>query len=152
MNEYEEFLLVYQKFAKYKRKAILVPILILVGVTIIVITDMVPINPFILYMIAMGVAIYFEYKNRTESTNFNRLKKILKKYNPEVLKNEELLFFLDYQLMNSFKTDGTRLLKKFSSSPINEEFNEILLDMTTYHGEMSTKYHSEQSIESLLKK
>lgn len=101
MNEYQQIVARYKKYKQYEWKVLFVSIGLLILASIFVSLDLIRINPFVVYLFAMGVALYYAWHIRVETKNFYQLKRFLKKHDVETLKDKELLFFIDYQLTHA---------------------------------------------------
>lgn len=106
MNEYQYIWSLYQKHKRYELKIILLSCALLVLASVFVALNLFRIHPFALYLIAMGITLYFALRIRVESKNYGKLENYLKENDPEVLKNKELVFFIDYHLAHSFEQES----------------------------------------------
>lgn len=118
MEEFQQVVAMYQKQKKYERNVIILSISLMIVASIFVAIDVVRINPFIVYLVGMGIVLLYTLKKRVASTKYDQLQKYLKLNNLEISKNKELVFFIDYQLGQSFneelksKVKNEKLAKK----------------------------------------
>ena len=105
MKEFQEFSALYQKQKQYKVKVVGLTFFLLILVTVFVLINTRRINPFMLYVVAMGVVIFYAVKTRKVSPNYDLLLTFVKKNKPELLKEKELLFFIDYKLDKRYEKD-----------------------------------------------
>lgn len=115
MKEFQEFSALYQKQKQYKVKVVGLTFFLLILVTVFVLMNTRRINPFMLYVVAMGVVIFYAVKTRKVSPNYDLLITFLKKNKPELLKEKELLFFIDYNLEKRYEKNPERLVKQLKS-------------------------------------
>ncbi|KAF1303012.1 hypothetical protein IV487_04030 [Enterococcus saccharolyticus] len=132
MNEYQTILAMYQKHRHYNRNVVLVSGVLLVAVSIFVSADVVRINPFILYLIAMGIAIFYAMRTRVESKNYQSLQRFLRK-EKEIVKNKELLFFIDYQLANHYGNEADELFKYAKNEEANTYLKQLISEIASYY-------------------
>lgn len=118
MEEFQQVVAMYQKQKKYERNVIILSISLMIVASIFVAIDVVRINPFIVYLVGMGIVLLYTLKKRVASKKYDQLQKYLKLNNLEISKNKELVFFIDYQLGQSFneelksKVKNEKLAKK----------------------------------------
>lgn len=118
MEEFQQVVAMYQKQKKYERNVIILSISLMILASIFVAIDVVRINPFIVYLVGMGIVLLYTLKKRVASKKYDQLQKYLKLNNLEISKNKELVFFIDYQLGQSFneelksKVKNEKLAKK----------------------------------------
>lgn len=118
MEEFQQVVAMYQKQKKYERNVIILSISLMIVASIFVAIDVIRINPFIVYLVGMGIVLLYTLKKRVASTKYDQLQKYLKLNNLEISKNKELVFFIDYQLGQSFneelksKVKNEKLAKK----------------------------------------
>lgn len=118
MEEFQQVVAMYQKQKKYERNVIILSISLMILASIFVAIDVVRINPFIVYLVGMGIVLLYTLKKRVASKKYDQLQKYLKLNNLEISKNKELVFFIDYQLGQSFneelksKAKNEKLAKK----------------------------------------
>lgn len=115
MKEFQEFSALYQKQKQYKVKVVGLTFFLLILVTVFVLMNTRRINPFMLYVVAMGGVIFYAVKTRKVSPNYDLLITFLKKNKPELLKEKELLFFIDYNLEQRYEKNPERLVKQLKS-------------------------------------
>lgn len=115
MKEFQEFSALYQKQKQYKVKVVGLTFFLLILVTVFVLINTRRINPFMLYVVAMGVVIFYAVKTRKVSSNYDLLLTFVKKNKPELLKEKELLFFIDYKLDKRYEKDPERLVRQLKS-------------------------------------
>lgn len=153
MSEYKYILSLYQKHQQYKGRLALVSFALIVGVSIFVWLDLIRINPFILYVFAMAVALYYAVRSRVESRNYDKLIKFLQEHDPETLKNKELVFFIDYQLRHYFDHESDELIKRLNDA---EDWNDekatadlqrIITEIKNYHDYLLDSQSLEQEME-----
>lgn len=149
MNEYQTILAMYQKHRHYNRNVVLVSGVLLVAVSIFVSADVIRVNPFILYLIAMGIAIFYAIRTRAESKNYQRLQHFLRK-EKEIVKNKELLFFIDYQLTNHYENEVDELFKYAKSEEANTYLKQLISEITSYY-QYVTSQSAEQTSELTFK-
>ncbi|WP_430611117.1 hypothetical protein [Enterococcus sp. DIV0876] len=98
MKEYQDIMGEYQKQKQYYKKIMVVSIGLIVLASVIVSLDVVRINPLLIYLVGMGIALFYANKTRVESKSYAQLKKYLRKANPKLFQQEALVFFIDQQL------------------------------------------------------
>jgi len=101
MEEYQMFLARYKKYKRYEWNVGLFSFIVLILASVFVSLDIVRISPWIVYMLAMGIAIYYAWYTRVEGKNYAQLKHLLKKYDAKIAKDEAFVFFTDYQFTHS---------------------------------------------------
>ncbi len=105
MEEFQQVLSMYQTQKKYERNIIILSISLLIAASIFVAIDVVRVSPFIIYLLGMGIVLFYALKKRVASKQYDQLQKYLKVNNPKISKNKELVFFIDYQLGQSFNEE-----------------------------------------------
>lgn len=109
MKEYDEFLFFYKKYQKNSWKMLIFSAITLLFASIWVTLDIVRIQPLIIYLLGMVASLSYIKLNQIESNNYQYLKTYLKKNESEILKNKELVFFIDYQLKNNHEEMSKQL-------------------------------------------
>ena len=124
MEEFQQVVAMYQKQKKYERNVIILSISLMIVASIFVAIDVVRINPFIVYLVGMGIVLLYTLKKRVASTKYDQLQKYLKLNNLEISKNKELVFFIDYQLGQSFNEELKSKIKneKLAKKIVDIEF------------------------------
>ena len=124
MEEFQQVVAMYQKQKKYERNVIILSISLMILASIFVAIDVVRINPFIVYLVGMGIVLLYTLKKRVASTKYDQLQKYLKLNNLEISKNKELVFFIDYQLGQSFNEELKSKIKneKLAKKIVDIEF------------------------------
>ena len=149
MNEYQYILSLYQKHNRYELKVILFSCALLVLTSIFVALNLVRIHPFILYVIAMAITLYFSLRIRVESKNYDKLELFLKDNDPEVLKNKELVFFIDYQLAHSFEQESKELFEGLDNKNGRNNFEKKVTEIKGHYKQLVENGGIEQNIETL---
>lgn len=149
MNEYQYILSLYQKHKRYELKIILFSCALLVLTSAFIALNLFRIHPFILYVIAMGITIYFALRIRVESKNYGKLEHFLKDNDPEVLKNKELVFFIDYQLAHSFEQESNELFKYLDDKNGRNNFEKKVTEIKGRYEHLVENGGIEQNIEIL---
>lgn len=109
MKEYDEFLVFYEKYQKNSWKILIFSTITLLFASIWVTLDIVRIQPLTIYFLGMVASLIYIKFNQIESNNYQYLKTYLKKNESEILKNKELVFFIDYQLKNNYEEISKQL-------------------------------------------
>lgn len=109
MKEYDEFLVFYEKYQKNSGKILIFSTITLLFASIWVTLDIVRIQPLTIYFLGMVASLIYIKFNQIESNNYQYLKTYLKKNESEILKNKELVFFIDYQLKNNYEEISKQL-------------------------------------------
>ncbi len=124
MEEFQQVVAMYQKQKKYERNVIILSISLMIVASIFVAIDVVRINPFIVYLVGMGIVLLYTLKKRVASKKYDQLQKYLKLNNLEISKNKELVFFIDYQLGQSFNEELKSKIKneKLAKKIVDIEF------------------------------
>ncbi|MBM6615749.1 hypothetical protein JTF06_12725 [Desemzia sp. RIT804] len=148
MNEYQSILSLYQKHKRYEVKIILFSCALLVLTSVFVALNLFRISPFILYLIAMGITLYFALRIRVESKNYGKLERFLKENDPEVLKNKELVFFIDYQLDHSFEQESKGLFKGLDDKNGRNNFEKKVSEIKDHYEDLVANTSIEQNIET----
>lgn len=115
MKEFQEFSTLYQKQKRYRVRVVGLAVSLLVLVTLFVLMNKYRINPLMLYIVAMGVVIFYAIKSRKVSQNYDALLTFLKKNKPKLLENKELLFFIDYEFAKIYEKNPSKLAKQLKS-------------------------------------
>ncbi|MGE7366665.1 hypothetical protein ACQKKE_08465 [Desemzia incerta] len=141
MSEYQSILSLYEKHKRYEGKIILFSLVMLGAASFFVALNLVHINPFLVYLLVMGVAMYFAFKIQVVSKNYSRLEKMVKQHDVEMYQNKELLFFIDYQLI--YSPEWSERLEDYQESP---EFDKMLVEMKNYYEYIKTETDDEFSL------
>lgn len=149
MNEYQYILSLYQKHKRYELKIILFSCALLVLTSVFVALNLFRINPFILYVIAMAITFYFALRIRVESKDYGKLENFLKENDPEILKNKELVFFIDYQLAHSFEQESNELFKYLDDKNGRNNFEKKITEIKGHYEQLVENSVIEQNIETL---
>ena len=149
MNEYQSILSLYQKHKRYELKIILFSCALLVLTSVFVALNLFRINPFILYVIAMAITFYFALRIRVESKDYGKLENFLKENDPEILKNKELVFFIDYQLAHSFEQESNELFKYLDDKNGRNNFEKKITEIKGHYEQLVENSVIEQNIETL---
>ncbi|MFL2145223.1 hypothetical protein [Desemzia sp. FAM 24101] len=128
MSEYQSMLSLYGKHKRYEWKVILFSLVMLGAASLFVALDVMRVNPFVIYLFAMGATLYFAFRIQVVSKNYSRLERMVKEYDLEMYQNKELLFFIDYHVAHS--AEWPEILKEPKASPA---FEKMLAEMKSYY-------------------
>lgn len=157
MGEYQYILSRYQKYKRYRLHLILFTIAMILLASLFVALNLVRIKPFFIFLVAMIGTLYFAKRTQVESQNFEKLKDYLKEHDPEVLKNEELVFFMDYQLNGYFKEESKELMIQllddvsWNDEKATAHLDEIISEIKNYYEYLNANSSLEEDIELSLK-
>ena len=99
MSHFDEFEILYKKHQNQGKKVLGLTLGLILIISAFVAMDLVRVEPILLYLIAMILVIFYTVRTRVESKQMDKLRRFLKKEKQvDILKNQELLFYLDYQL------------------------------------------------------
>lgn len=153
VSEYYHILSLYQQHRRYERKLFLFSLVLLVVTSLFVFGDFVRMNPFFIYLIAMGITFYYASRIRVEGKNYQHLKTFLRKYDPEILNHELLVFFIDYQLTNYFADEFGELLKRLKDDDLTndekafENLETMITEIKKYYEYLSIDHQHEEEVE-----
>lgn len=139
MSEYYYIMTRHNKYKNYKKNIWIFTVVMIIVISLVVFLDFVKINPFILYSIGLLITLFYAYKTKIESDYYQQLVSYLKEKMPSILENEELVFFLDYQLNTYFgdQSPSWFLGLKSSSSRTKRDANRDLCnaikEINSYH-------------------
>lgn len=120
MEEYQSVLVLYEKHKKQGKYIVLLSIVLMILASTIIVIDFVRIEPILLFWIMMLLVILFTFKIRIVSKNYDNLQKFLKKHNRQLLKNKELVFYMDYQLNQIYINNSKKLKADLKSKKMNQ--------------------------------
>ncbi|WP_195516643.1 hypothetical protein [Enterococcus dispar] len=153
MSEYYYILSLYKEKQRYGLKVTLLTAVLLLGVSFIVALDLFRMNPLIWYFIAMGIVLFQMKKMKRESENYDQLVDFLKRYQSETLQNDELVFFIDYQLKHYFERESHELLARLKNKNTADDvkaiigLNEIIGEIIAYYNYLSDDQELKEDIE-----
>lgn len=153
MSEYYYILSLYKDRKRYLVKVILLSAILLGLASFIVMLDIFRISPFIWYLIAMGIVLFQMRKLKPESEHYNQLTEFLQNHHPELLKNDELVFFIDYQLKHYFDYEASRLFNKVKNKNIEDneiaiaDLNEIIGEIIAYYNYIGDDHQLQEDVE-----
>ena len=153
MSEYYYILSLYKEKQRYVVKVILLSVILLLVASLIVVLDLLRVSPFIWYFIAMGIVLFQMKKMKTESENYDQLVGFLKRYQLETLQNDELVFFIDYQLQHYFERESRELLARLQNKNTTDDVKaisdllEIIGEITSYYNYLSDDHELKEDIE-----
>ncbi|MGX7023218.1 hypothetical protein [Vagococcus hydrophili] len=109
MEEFQQIVTLYQKQKKHEKNTLILSISLIVVASIFVMLDIVRINPLIVFMIGMGLVIFYALKKNVISKNYDHVCHFVKREKSTLHKDKEFLFFMDYQLSQSYKDNEKQL-------------------------------------------
>ncbi|MGX7351931.1 hypothetical protein [Enterococcus canis] len=139
MSEFRYIQSLYEKQKKYPLRLVLLSALAIIVASIISSLDLIRISPFLIFMVAMALVLFYSRRLQTTSKNFSLLKDYLEEYDPDVLENRELVFFIDYQLKNYFGGESDQLFKALKDeNPANDarataHLQEVITEIKEYY-------------------
>ncbi|MDT2740295.1 hypothetical protein [Enterococcus canintestini] len=157
MSEYYYILSLYKEKQRYLVKIILLSVLLLVVTSFVVVLDLFRISPFIWYLLAAGIVLVQMKKMKVESENYEQLLLFLQNYQPEILKNDELVFFIDYQLKHYFDRESSELFARLKNKNTADDtksiidLNEIIGEIRAYYTYLADDQELKENIEISLK-
>lgn len=157
MGEYQYILSLYKKRKRYLPHLVLFSLAMLALASLIVMLNIVRINPFVIFMIAMAGTLYYARYSRVESKNYQKLRAFLNEQDSETLNNEELVFFIDYQMNSYFKQETEELIKRLNdSADWNDEkagagLKEIVTEIKSYYEYLAVDSDLDDNMEISLK-
>lgn len=153
VSEYHYILSLYRNYRQYSKKIILFAGIMILLSTIFVALNLVRVSPFLVYMIAMAVTLMYALRKRSESKYYGELKKFIGTYNPDLIHNEELLFFIDYQLKSYFENESVELFiqltddAQWNDEPASDHLKKIISEIESYYTYLTANSDLEQNIE-----
>lgn len=157
MSEYYYILSLYKNKKRYLTKLILLSALLLGVASFIAALDIFRISPFIWYVLAAGIVLVQMKKMKVESENYEQLLLFLQNYQPEILKNDELVFFIDYQLKHYFDRESSELFARLKNKNTADDtksiidLNEIIGEIRAYYTYLADDQELKENIEISLK-
>lgn len=109
MSEYHYILSLYQKHKQYRLKVIPFSAVLIALAGFFVALNLVRVSPLLIFAVALAGALYYALHSQTESKNYEKVRSFLNANEPDSLKNEELVFFIDYQMNNYFGQESEKL-------------------------------------------
>ncbi|MCD1024685.1 hypothetical protein P3T75_10460 [Enterococcus montenegrensis] len=153
MSEYYYILSLYKNKKRYLTKLILLSALLLGVASFIAALDIFRISPFIWYVIAMGIVLFQMKKMKPESEYYHQLIEFLQNYQPEILQNDVLVFFVDYQLKHYFDYEAGQLFARLKNKNTTDDaqaiadLNEIIGEITAYYNYIAYDQQLKEDIE-----
>lgn len=157
MGEYQYVLSRYQKYKRYRLNIALFSIVMIILAGSLVSLNFFRVSPYVIFIPAMMISLYYAKRIQVESKNFEKLKEYLKEHDPETLKNEELVFFIDYQLNGYFKKESDELMTQLSDSAAwntekaKQKLMEIITEIKNYYGYLTANSSLDEDIGVSLK-
>ncbi|MEG0256003.1 MAG: hypothetical protein RR554_09105 [Vagococcus sp.] len=126
MEEYLGMVSHYEAQKKYEKKTIIFSIALIVGASLFVWIDSIRVNPLVIFALAMGLAFFYAIKGKVVSKNYDKVYDYLKKSEPEIIKNKELVCFIDYKLSQEFKDEPDKLINFLKAKEVDNSFKESI--------------------------
>lgn len=153
MSEYRYIMSLYREYKNYPKKIIIFSAVMVIIASILTGLNFIRISPLLYYVVALAVTLFYASRNHVESENFLNLKKFVAKYYPQLLENEERLFFIDYQLRAYFDKESTTLFQhlndkvKWNDTKAIANLKLIIAKIQDYYDYLNENSELDQNIE-----
>lgn len=139
MEEYQLVEKMYAKQQRNQRQGLFVVVGLLALASLIVALDLIRVEPFLIYLMALGLSLATIKLTRLKSRNYEYIVAFLKLKHQGLIDNKPRLFFIDQQLRQSFceEAEAIRRFIKTKKSQRSEQQYRHLEDIVLL---MSSQY------------
>lgn len=129
MEEYQQIMSNYEKQRKQNRNIIILSLFLIIITSAIIKTDKIRFDPFLMFICLMVLVLFYAYKGRLTSQNYDNLYNFLRKNNKTYFKNKEFVFYADYQLNQSYQDNPKELKALIKNKTNRQKLNKKLSDI-----------------------